>query len=307
MGLKEFLQDEGSVKVGLWVGKHIPLPEGHRLALRIGAYIARKRGSIMVRNVKVNQWVISGGTANREMLDHICKKVIQNLVTAQYEYFYYLQHKEEGLKRMILMPEVEIMLDEILEQKKPTILLGPHMGNFDLFGMMLAWLGLRPLVLSYPNPNNAYKAQNALREDSGLKVRPLTFTAFRTGKKYLKEGKTVVTGIDRPVETGDLKYGVNFFGHRANLPAFYIRLAQETGAVARIAYGMPQKDGKFRFDCSAPIDFENYQDPTENSIRNLEKVVTYLEKIIRAEPAMWAMFHPVWPDVYKLIDPDLLR
>ena len=40
--------------------------------------------------------------------------------------------------------------------------------------MMLTWLGLRPLVLSYPNPNNAYKAQNKLREGLGVTVLPLT-------------------------------------------------------------------------------------------------------------------------------------
>jgi len=97
--------------------------------------------------------------------------------------FIYYQHPKEGFEKIILSPRAEETLRDIIERKIPTILLGPHLGNYDLFGMSLAWLGLRPYVLSYPNPNNAYKAQNRMREAVGMNVHPIPFHPFGRQEK----------------------------------------------------------------------------------------------------------------------------
>ena len=97
------------------------------------------------------------------------------------------------------------------DHKVPTFVLGPHIGNFDLFGMTLCWLNVPIYVLAYPNPNNAYKAQNKLRAAVGMDIHPLSFSAFRGAKQALKEGKALVTGMDRPLENQeDAKYKYDF-------------------------------------------------------------------------------------------------
>ncbi len=98
-------------------------------------------------------------------------------------------------------PEMRSLLEDSAQRGKPQIVLGPHLGNFDLFGTMMVKLGLKVVALSYPKPNKTYQAQNALREQSGMRVMPINLSAFREAKKLmLHEGYSLVM-----VSTGRLK------------------------------------------------------------------------------------------------------
>lgn len=296
MGLKEFLQDEGSVRLGLFLGRHLSLGAGNYWATHVGRYLASKPNRALLKDIKANQWVITGGKLSPTDLDAIAELVVVNLTRALFEYFYYYQHPEEGKQLTRLSPEMSTALDEMLSGKVPTLVLGPHLGNFDLFGMMLTWLGLRPLVLSYPNPNNAYKAQNKLREGLGVRVLPLTPSAYREARLALRAGTSVITGLDRAVPDNH-KYMPVFFGHPAPLPVFYVNLALDTGAKVRVACGVRQEDGSYLLDSSKPLKFTRYATHEETYLRNAEMALAEAEKFVLRNPAQWAMFHPVWPHV----------
>jgi KDO2-lipid IV(A) lauroyltransferase len=239
----------------------------------------------------------------KSQLQERTRETIRNVVGSLAEYFYYYQHPEEGLKRIILSPRAEDTVRDIVERKVPTILLGPHLGNFDLFGMSLTWLGVRPFVLSFPNPNNAYKAQNRMREAVGMSINPISFSTFREAKKALKDGYCVVTGLDRPLPDGeDAKYRPRFFGRETALPVFYARLALETNAVVRVACGIRREDGNYFVDATDPIPMERRDDLVEENVLNAENVLRPTEDFIRRAQSQWGMLHPVWPEVLPVVE-----
>ncbi|MGV8049318.1 MAG: lysophospholipid acyltransferase family protein [Anaerolineaceae bacterium] len=302
MGIKQFFQDEGSVRLGMWFGRHLSLQTGRSSAVFISRIMASKKNGKMVRNIKTNQWVVSDATLGQQELNQRSQKVLQNIVESLFEYYYYYQHIEEGMQRVQLSPAIQEMITDYKKKKTVQIIVGPHIGNFDLFGMILAKLGLKPYVLSYPNPNNAYKMQNELREAAGIKIAPITFSTYRQAKQALKDGYCLVTGIDRPVENdGDSKYRPAFFGRPANVPTFYVRLALDTGVPVRVACGIAKPDHTFYYDCSEPIQFEKKDNLIEEIVSNAEKVLTVAESYIKSEPEQWAMFYPVWPDVQPIL------
>lgn len=302
MGLKAFLEDSAAVKTGLWLGKNFKLKGLNHLAHFIGSVLALRRNSSMVRHIEANQWVISGESMDKSQLEQRTRETVRNVVLSLAEYFYYYQHPEEGKKMIVLSPRAEETLHDIIDRKVPTIILGPHLGNFDLFGLSLTWLGVHPYVLSYPNPNNAYKAQNQMRESVGMSINPISFSSFREARKVLQEGYSVVTGLDRPLADGEeAKYRPRFFGREAALPVFYGRLALETNASVRVACGLRLEGGKYFVDATDPIPMLKRDDLVEENVLNAESVLKPTEEFIRQDQTQWGMLHPVWPEVLPMI------
>jgi KDO2-lipid IV(A) lauroyltransferase len=303
MGLKAFLEDSAAINVGLWLGKNFRQKGLNHLADFIGSVLASRRNSSLVRNISTNQWVISGESMDKSQLEQRTRETIGYVVGSLAEYFYYYQHPEEGKKMIAFSPTVEDAVRDITERKVPTILLGPHLGNYDLFGMSLTWLGVQPYVLSYPNPNNGYEAQNRMREAIGMNIHPISLSSFREAKKALKEGYCVVTGTDRPLPEGEeAKYRPRFFGREVALPVFYGRLALETNAVVRVACGIRREDGYYFVDATDPIPMEKRDDLVEENVLNAESVLQLTEKFIRRAQSQWCMLHPVWPEVFPVVE-----
>lgn len=303
MSIKEFVQDSAAIKVALWVGKTFSLPALRNLAGFIAKIVASRQSSNLVRTIKANQWVISGGVLNKEELQQQTELVITSQLTSLAEYYYYYQHPEEGKGLIRLTPEAERAFGNVRDHKVPTFILGPHIGNFDFFMMALSWVGVPLYVLAYPNPNNAYKEQNKLRTAVGIEVHPISFNAFRSAKQALKDGKALATGIDRPLDNPEeAKYKPVFFGRPSAIPTFYTRLCLDNGAIARVACGARQADGTFIIDASEEIVMEARPDLMEETLLNAEKVLKPTEEFIRKHSGDWVMFYPIWPEVFPLIE-----
>lgn len=302
MGIKEFVQESAAIKAGLWAGKTFSLHALRSLARFIAKVISARQSSNLVRTIKANQWVVTGERLNKAELQEQAQRVLTSQTISLVEYYYYYQHPDEGRNLIRLTPEAERAFNGIRDQKVPTFILGPHIGNFDFFMMALSWINVPLYVLAYPNPSNAYKEQNKLREAVGITVNPISFSAFRGAKKALKEGYALATGIDRPLDNPeDSKYKPEFFGRPAAIPTFYARLCLETGAIAHVACGSRQEDGTFIIDASPPIIMEARDDLMEENLVNVAKVLEPTEVFIRKYASDWSMFYPVWPEVQPLI------
>ncbi len=290
------------IKLGLWMGKHLSLTSGHRLARLAGSTIALAQNSSLMLAIKANQWVASEESLNRKQLVQLSRQVMQNDVLALFDFFYYYHRIEECKQRVRLSPNFQQILTEGKDQHQPQILVGPHLGAFDLMGLLVVKLGLPVVILSYPNPKGTYKTQNKIREDAGMRVLPINLSAFREAKQALKHGESLVTGIDRPIESNqEVKYQPIFFGRPAPLPTFYVRMALDSGATVRVVYGVAQTDDTFFLESSAPIALEKRDDLKEEYILNAEKVLKETEKVIIKYPDQWSMFYPIWPEVIPQI------
>jgi KDO2-lipid IV(A) lauroyltransferase len=290
------------IELGLWMGKHLSQSSGHRLARLAGSAISLNQNNTFMLAIKANQWVASAESLNRKQLVQLSRQVMQNDVVALFDFFYYYHRIEECKQRVRLSPSFQQMLTEGKELNQPQILLGPHLGAFDLMGLLVVKLGLPVVILSYPNPNGTYKTQNKIRKEAGMRVLPISLSAFREAKQALKHGESLVTGIDRPIESDqEVKYQPKFFGRPAPLPTFYVRMALESNAAVRVVYGIAQPDNTFLLDSSAPIAFEKCDDLKEEYILNAEKVLKETEKVIIKYSDQWSMLYPIWPEVIPQI------
>jgi KDO2-lipid IV(A) lauroyltransferase len=190
-------------------------------------------------------------------------------------------------------PKLVKFLADRLKGDEGTILVAPHLSNFDFGGRAIVLHGFDIQVLSYPQPHGGYQWQNKLRKDIGMNVTPMSIEAMRAAKARLRNGGVVVTGMDRPLDRSN--YNPRFFGYPAAVPTSYVRMALQTkSAVLVIAcIGLPEEN--YRVECSDLIYMEPDDDPVREIEKNAEKVLREAEKFIRAYPSQWAMFYPVWP------------
>jgi KDO2-lipid IV(A) lauroyltransferase len=283
-------------KFALWLGEHISPKVGYWITEKFGTFIASRKKTEQVRAVRSNQWVVSGKTLSSEALDRRVKQVYINSSRSMYDYYHSMQ-KPDRILQKIEFDESFNQFMALSKQKKNGLLgLILHMGSFDLAGYAMALNDMHPLILSYPSPNEAYQWQNELRRRSGLNVTPLSMQSLSRAARFLKEGGTVITGIDRPWR--DLNHNPQFFGEPSDIPVTMIQLALKTQVpISIIACIRIETQRRYCLFASPLIEMVSYEDRDEELTVNAEAVLKVAEEYLKKAPEQWAMFYPVWPQV----------
>jgi lauroyl/myristoyl acyltransferase len=293
--IKNFLFQTILLRLAVLVGKILPRKQGLKLAAFIGNILGGHKSSMMSKSIRANQWVIHNGSLSDEELSKKPKIVFRSAAKCMFDYFYFLSRPKELDKIVDFSPEGEMACERI-RNNQPCVCVCPHISNFDLMGYALARQDLEMQVLSYPDPNASYKMQNKIREDVGIIVTPMSLSAFRLAKNRLREGKSVLTGLDRPLDRHEMvKHPPTFFGHEANLPAGYIRLAIDANAPVIVIAATSQPGGRYRLEGSLPIWMETGKEIEDEVTHNTNRVLKEAEVIIKNYSEQWAMFYPVWP------------
>jgi len=297
VNLQSIINGPLGVGTALFLARMIPPKPGYALANRLAALIARRRNTVMVQAVRGNQWVVSGESLSPAELDRAVLSTFQSTAHCLYDLYHYRSNPEAAARLIRITPQAEEFIRATQETRpgEGRVLVGLHMSNFDFVMQAAAGWGMRALAITLPELAPGYKLQYELRRKAGLDIRPASVNLFREAVRYLREGGTVLTGIDRPVD--DSKYRVRFFRHLAPLPVFHIQLALKAGAPVYIAAAILQPDGIYEVHITGPIHLQPYPDRHEELVRNAETVLAVAEEIICQAPHQWAMFYPVWPEV----------
>ena len=297
MSLQTIINSRFGIGLILTVGKLIPPPVGYKLADWVAHLLSARKTSPMVQSVRANQWVVSGAKLSVQELDEQVYKTIRCVARILYDFYHTINDYDAILKRVTLSPKLVGLLENRLGGSEGTLMVAPHLSNFDLAGRAMALNGYKIQALSYPQPRGGYQWQNQLRRDIGIDITPMSTESMRQAKSRLQEGGGVITGLERPLPSTN--YYPKFFGHPAPVPVSYVRMALQTkSAVIVVAcVGTPQEN--YLLECSDLI----YMKPHENAVKeiehNAEKVLAAAEPFIRAHPEQWAMFYPVWPQILK--------
>lgn len=262
---------------------------------RLARIAAGRKDSALVRAIRLNQWVASGMSLTADELDRAAQEVLHNAVVTQYELLRNYRDPKAVLALVDVDPSMEGLLSRAEGTDEGTIVVGTHMGNFDLGNHALGHLGFRAQVLSVPDPGGGYRWQNEQRESAGLELTPVSKDALVAATKRLREGGAVGTGIDRPIEAH--KYLPRFFGHPAPVPVTHVRLALKTGAPVFVVSARRREDGIYRLRVSDPLYLESTGDLHADTIAGAERVLALGERDILEDPRQWLMFYPVWPDL----------
>jgi lauroyl/myristoyl acyltransferase len=283
------------IQLGILIGKVMPRKMGLKLASWIGTLLGKNRNNPMVKAIRANQWVIHQQTLTDEQLDEFPKIIFRSSAKCIFDYFYFLPRPEKLQEVIDFGEETKVIINRI-QEKKPCVVVCPHLSNFDLMGYALALNQVDVQVLSYPNPNASYKLQNKLRESLGLTVTPMSISAFRQASQRLRNGGSILTGFDRPLNHQQHeKYKPKFFGYETNLPVTYVRMAKEANAPVIIMAATSQPGGRYALEGSNPIWMESDDDLETETLKNASKVLSEAEKFIKKHANQWAMFYPVWP------------
>ena len=283
------------VRFAMFLGRVLPRSWGLNLADGIGSILGNLKKNKMVMAIRANQFVIHGRQLSPEELDQAPKIVFRSAAKCMFDYFHYLRRPEKLQDIITFDPNAQAAISRI-KSEQPTVIVCPHLSNFDLMGYALALHQVQAQVLSFPKPNTTYRLQNRLRRDTGLYITPMSLTAFREARHRLQNGGSVLTGLDRPLDNvQDDKYRPLFFGYPANLPVAYVRMALEANAPVVILAATSQPDGSYRLVGSPLIWMVPSEDLETEILSNAEKVLRTAEPMIVNYARQWAMFYPIWP------------
>ena len=300
MKWEKVLNSRFGTSLPLVIASILPLRTGRWLARRAGRWIGRQDRLRIVKTVKANQWVVSGGRFSKEELRQRAVEVFDTRALSLFDFYHLMNRCEEVLKLI----DFDESFERVFEQNQSAIhgtagqgqlMVCPHITNFDLLGRAMGLRGMRLQVLSYPNPPGGYVLQNKLREVKEMVITPLSIQALRQASDTLSNGGAVITGVDRPIE--DKKYRPLFFGRPASLPVGHVRLALKLKLPVIVVAGCRTEQGRYRLWASDPIPMRPDNDLQNEITRNAEAILEVVEEYIRWAPEQWAMFYPVWPEV----------
>jgi KDO2-lipid IV(A) lauroyltransferase len=297
MKLQDILNGQMATMFGLGISHLLPTRLGYPVARRIADFLSSRKSNPIVQAVRANQWVIHGGKVSPSQLDHLVRETFRSSARSIYEFWHFLSNNNTVLEMVDLDPSMQACIERSNHSTEGTLMVTPHVANFDLVGRALALNGLKMHILSYPHPPGGYRWQNQLRRLPGVLVTPMSMQALRRASETLRAGQTVLTGVDRPLPEGEAaKYRPRFFGRPAALPVFHVRLAIKHNLPVTVLGGCRSPNGRYRVWASDPIPMHRSSDLVEETVQNSEAILATIADIVRRAPEQWAMFYPVWPE-----------
>lgn len=294
LNLRGLVRSRQAVGFVIRLSKGLPAWLAYPIAYLVARVITLDRKGAMVRAVRANQWMLSGQTLDKKGLDRIVLNTFRTNIISLYDYYHNLDRPEHVRAMVEFDPFFKELIHKAIKGEFSTLLVIPHVSNFDLAGRALAMAGLKFQVLSYPQPPGGYQLANQLREEAGMVISPMSISAVQQARARLKAGGLVLTGLDRPLK--DTHYFPRFFGRPSHVPVGYMQLALQASATVCVIACVKVRRGYYKIIARPPITLQPHPDRKTEIITNTEAVLREAEAILRSRPEQWAMFYPVWPE-----------
>lgn len=295
INLQTLANSSFGTKAGLAIGRGLPSWLGRPLARLAAEIIARQKYSGMVRALRTNLWVANDCRLNGKELDQLSLKAWRKHTRALWDFYHYMDRPKKVLQMVDFSPEFQAVFDQAKEDTQPRLFVTVHTSNFELAGRALALRGLKFQILSYPQPPGGYQIQNQIRQESGIEMTPMSLEAYQKARERLRNGGTVLTGLDRPL--AETRHKVQFFGRPSPLPVAYVQLALQTGAPIIVVACVTKPDGRYELTCTPPVIPQPNNDRDRELVSCAEMALSHAEDIIRPQTSDWCMFYPIWPEL----------
>ena len=297
MDLQAFTNSRYGVATALFLGRSLPPWVGYWVGRRLADLIYLFRHSALVQAVRANQYVVSGGTLRGAALEARVRQVLHHGARCQYDFYHYLTDPQDILAKVHLDEKSLEIIRQSQEGRRGTVVVGPHLSNFDLGMLAMGYTGLKALVMVIATPTSGYQWQNEFRKRSGLEVTPIGPATLREALRRLRQGGIVATAVDRPVP--GKKETLTFFGRPAALPVGHVRMAMDAQVPIQVVSISMAPDKRYYLRLSDPIEMEHTGDRKRDIRTNAQRVLAEIEARIREHPEQWLMYYPVWPDALE--------
>lgn len=250
----------------------------------------------MVRAVRLNQWIAHEQKPDKEELDEIVSEVFRLRAYTIYDFFRSLE-RDQVMKSLVdFGPDFSENLRYSKSRVRGTVVLLTHTGAHELVAIAAGLHGMEGIALTFDEMSEGYQWHNELRKRVGYKAIPTTMSALKEANRYLRDGGTVITGIERPLPTSG--YCPSFFGIPTSLPVHYVTLALKADVPVVVLATKPKDDGTYYLEMSDIIEIQKYSSRKKTIMNNAENILSYAEGFIRSSPVDWSMPFPLWPEFF---------
>jgi lauroyl/myristoyl acyltransferase len=296
--LQSLIAGPRAMQLGMWFSQHMPEGLGHRLMWWTSGVACQVKPAVY-RIVQANLSQVLGPGVGGHDLEQAVRQVFHSALRSYYDLYRALQLPREKIVGSVEVPEAaKEVIRSVLNRGAGSVLVFPHLGNFDLGGQALSTFIKDIQLLTLPNPPPGFQLANELRRLAGVTVTPLSSAALRQAIKLLRRGGIVSLAVDRPVS--DLDEPVPFFGRPARVPSGHVRLALKTNAAVVVAccYLSPETQ-RYTVHLEPPLEMIRTGNREEEVWVNMRQVLDALEAVIRRWSGQWQMFVPVWPELLE--------
>ena len=250
--------------------------------------------------VRKNIEGVARGRWSKEKITVLTRKTFQNY--GQYLLDYMVMHRlRPSNKGRWVEEEVggEYMV-EALRGGKGVICITPHLGNWEIGGLLFSFKGGKLNVLTLDEWDlNIKSFREEMRRSWGIKnlyIDPKDDSpmAILDVVKALRRNEIVAMLGDR-IET-QKTMTFNFFGRETPFPIGVAILALTTGAPVLPVFIVMEQNRKYRGIIEAPIHFESSSREDREVIirKGMEKLIKKFESYIEKYPDQWYNFYPYW-------------
>ena len=278
-------------RFGLYLGKKLSISQLQKLGLGIGNFayhVLRKDRGIVIKQLKLIFPELSDAKCEqwtRECFRHFGQMLFEFLCLPQ------IINDQENMIHV----ENEAALTNAVKAGKGVILLGMHMGNWELITAYAKRTGLFMTAATANFPDQRInQLMISQRKLENMEIMPRG-TGMSTRKLFrcLKNKNTLILIIDQ--DTNVPSTWVPFFGIPSKTPVGASVFALKTGASVVSYNVIRENDGTFRLKFETLGIFGRNHPSMEQDVYSVtRKINQHLEQRIRENPQQWAWFHRRW-------------
>ncbi len=251
-------------------------------------------------SVRRNIEGVSRGRWSREEMEVLTRRTFQNY--GQYLLDYMVMHRVHSSNKSEWVEE-EVGGDhmiEALQRGKGAICITPHLGNWEMGGLLFSFKGGKLNVLTLDEKDQGIKSfREELRRRRRIRniyINPGDDSpmAILDAVKALKENEIVAMLGDR-IET-QKTMDFEFFGKRTPFPIGVAIIAMATGAPVLPVFVVMERSWRYRGVIEAPIYFDSSSREDREAViqEGMRVLVKKFEEYIEKYPDQWYNFYSYW-------------
>lgn len=276
----------------LWLAAHLPRPLVLSFYERLGKLAYRLYPEVRAQ-IKRNLSFALGLEVESVNQEEFTRTLFSNLSKNVADIF--ISHSPSAWKKLLNSVNVEGLehFDQAYQRGEGVIMLGPHLGAFEMVGTYLSHRGYKVNLVGRKLKNDTLDAL-LVKHRSCYGARTIySQESVLTLVRALKRGEAVAILIDQDVSWAKGVF-VNFFGKPTYTPIGAAWLAQSTNtAVVPMAiHRLSNEEQQITFLPELKIDKTGN---TEDDLKtNTQRFSDVLEKLIRQDLTQWVWMHNRW-------------
>jgi KDO2-lipid IV(A) lauroyltransferase len=274
-------------EMGGMLARVVPVPVSYSVAVMLADlnFLLNRRSRTAVF---LNLRHVLGDSVSEEELRKTAKRTFRNFGRFIVDFLRFPGISAKSIISTVDLDMVRVVKEE-LRRGKGVILLGAHVGNWELGGANLSLSGFPLSVVAMPHTNeliDRFFVRRRTRKGVGVVSRSHA-TSELLGS--LRRGECIAILGDRNVLGPGMQ--TKFFDSPAPMPYGHVILSLRTGAPIVPGFVVRERGTRFKFYVEEPIRPGSCRDAFEDL---MHRCITVMETYVRRYPDQWFVFEPIW-------------